>query len=134
MLPPISLKYYMTEAVASLLMMNNYFHDVATAMVPATAAVAWMLVNLSEQASDEKQQRFYLKIYRLVVKIFVFSLFWLMIGAIPRVLTFKAYELKEAQMKGIVAALLAKVVVAFTLVVLGSVLWIKIGRRVKKLN
>jgi Kef-type K+ transport system membrane component KefB len=124
----------MNHIVASILMMNNYFHDVATAMVPATAAVAWMLLNMSERATKENEQIVYLRVYKLVVKIFVFSLFWLMIGAIPRVLTFRAYELKEAQMKGIVIALFAKLIVAFVLVVIGSLMWIKIGRRLKEMS
>ncbi len=123
----------MNNIAASVLMMNNYFHDVATAMVPATAAVAWTVLMLSERAGSKESKDVYLKIYKLVVRIFVYSLFWLMIGAIPRVLTFKAYELKEAQMKGIVTALFAKLIVAFVLVVIGSLMWIKIGRRLKKM-
>ncbi|RMG72150.1 MAG: hypothetical protein D6710_05155 [Nitrospirae bacterium] len=100
-------------------------------MVPATAVVAWILVGRAERAGNDRS--FYLSVYSVVRKVFVFSLFWLMIGAVPRVLTFRFYELREAELKGIVVALFAKLLLAFMLVLTGSVLWIKIGKRLKQL-
>ena len=124
----------MTKAAAAVLMMNNYFHDVATAMVIATAGISWIVIDRAEKTTELNSQAFYMKVYNIIVKIFIYSLFWLMLGAIPRILTFKYYELKEAQMKGLVLPLLIKLIVAFVLVLAGSIMWINISKRVKALN
>ncbi len=121
----------MTRGLAAVLMMNNYFHDVATAMVIATAGVSWIVIGKAEKTTSLDTRSFYLKIYSYVVTIFRYSLFWLMLGAIPRILTFKVYELREAEIKGLVLPLLVKLIIAFSLVIVGSLMWIKISKRVK---
>ncbi|NOX20502.1 MAG: hypothetical protein GXO99_04480 [Nitrospirae bacterium] len=121
----------MTKAVATVLMVNNYFHDLATAMIMATATVTWFIVDKVERAREAKNRLFYIRVYNLMAKIFFYTLIGLMLGSIPRILTFRIFELKEAQIKGQLLPLTAKLGIAFILVMAGSAIWIKITRRVK---
>ena len=70
------------------IMMNNYFHDVATALLAASSFCIYALVRTSDQLNDPVATLFYLKTYRQMRRFFRFALYWIVIGGIPRTIFF----------------------------------------------
>jgi hypothetical protein len=124
----------MNQTVASILMMNNYFHDVATATIIALGIVVWILLGCIEQPDDVYGVKFFLTLYGGLRKVLFICLLWLVVGGVPRILTFNIFEMAEAAEKGLLAALLTKHVLAFGLIFLGALFWIKLGKRIKSLE
>ena len=66
------------------IMMNNYFHDVATALLAASSFCIYALVKTHDLLDDQVATLFYLKAYRQMRRFFRFALYWIIIGGIPR--------------------------------------------------
>lgn len=121
----------MSPGFATFIMMNNYFHDVATAMIGASGFLMYLLIKIYDK---EGQREKLLLLYRWTTIILKGSLIWLIGGAIPRALTFRTYEWANAVNKGQEAGLLAKQMVAFAMITFGSILWIRLSGRMKKIK
>lgn len=118
-----------------IIMMNNYFHDVATALLAASALVMlFILQAISNQDLDQSKIDFVKKIYRPTTKVAVFSLIWILVGGVPRTIFFKRYEWWDAADKGIVPALLVKHFLMFILVLAGFVLWAQVRKKINSLS
>jgi hypothetical protein len=116
------------------IMMNNYFHDVATALLAASGITMWIIVKKFPHGSDLSVTSFFLKIYEGVTKLAKFSLIWILVGGIPRTLAYREFEWANAVGKEQVPALIVKHLLAFTLVGTGAFLWIKLSRRIKDIK
>lgn len=119
----------MSEVLAVSIMMNNYFHDVATAMLFASGSIFWSVLVLYEQTSGEATLRYLMRFHRISRKVLGFSLAWLLLGGIPRILFFRSFEWGNAVSKGQADGLLAKHILAFVMIMAGSWIWIKASRR-----
>jgi uncharacterized membrane protein len=122
----------MNPSLGVFIMMNNYFHDVATALLAASGFVIWVIVkryDLTAKASETTE--YFLRIYRSATNFAKFSLIWIVIGGVPRTLFYKEFEWSNAVGKSQVPALIVKHILAFILVGTGVVLWIKINNKVK---
>ena len=118
-----------------LIMMNNYFHDVATALLAASGFVVWTIVKRYDASSKTGETtEYFLKIYRNTTKFAKFSLVWIVIGGIPRTIFYKEFEWANAAGKGQITALIVKHILAFAFVGLGAYLWVKINRKVKRIK
>lgn len=115
-------------------MMNNYFHDVATALLLASGVVMWIIVKRLGDTTEESVIRYFLGIYHGVTKLAKFSLGWILIGGIPRTLAYQQFEWANAAGKGQVPALIVKHILVFIFVGAGAHIWIRINRRVKTLK
>ena len=125
----------MSQSTSILIMMNNYFHDVATAMLAASGIVVWIIVKRYYSSSmDRKTTEYFLKIYRSTTKLAKFSLVWIILGGIPRTIFYRDFEWTNAVGKSQVPALILKHVMAFAFVGTGFYLWVKINRKVKALK
>ena len=112
---------------AAAIVLNNYFHDVATALLFTTAVVAWVLERrVAEDASALAALR---AAYPALSRFAVFALLWIVVGGIPRTIFFPRYEFIPAVDKGLVALLVVKHVVMFAAVVFGGVMWLRIRKR-----
>lgn len=121
----------MTPAFAIALMMNNYLHDVATALLLASAFALWvMLRRYDADARGPDAARYFLQIHSAMARLARFSLAWIVLGGIPRTIWYADFEWANAAGRGQVAALVVKHVVALAFVVAGASLWVKIRRRV----
>ncbi len=119
----------MNQWLPIVIMMNNYFHDVATALLAASALVmVFILRSVSEEKLDQSKLDFIRRIYSSVTRVAVFSLIWILIGGVPRTIFFKRYEWWDAAGKGIVTALVIKHILMFFLVGIGFFLWLKIKK------
>ena len=120
----------MTESFAIILMMNNYLHDVATALLITTAYVTWVLWNRLSPDAGPDALRYFVRIYYRSVRLAWFSFFWIIVCGIPRVIYYKDFEWANMAGRGQVPALIVKHIVAFSLVAGGIALWSRVRKEV----
>jgi len=121
----------MSPAAGVAIMMNNYFHDVATALLMASAFA--LLVLLRRYEAGERgpdAARYFLEIHRSMARLARFSLAWIVLGGIPRTIFYVDFEWANAAGRLQVPALIVKHVLAFGFVVAGAWLWLRLRRRV----
>jgi len=119
----------MSEGLTVFIMMNNYFHDVATAMLFASGSLLWVVLDLYEQTPGASTLHYLKRFYGISRKVLGFSLLWLLLGGIPRILFFRSFEWQNAVLKEQADGLLAKHILAFMMIIAGSWIWIKASRR-----
>lgn len=121
----------MSPAAGVALMMNNYFHDVATALLVSSAFALWVMLRRYESgARGPDAARYFLEIHRSMARLARFSLAWIVIGGIPRTIWYGEFEWANAAGRGQVIALVVKHVVAFALVAWGAAFWVRLGRTI----
>ncbi len=121
----------MSPAAGIALMMNNYLHDVATALLGASAFVLWVMLRRWEAGPrGPDAARYFLELHRSVARLARISLAWIVLGGIPRTIWYGDFEWANAAGRGQVAALVVKHVIAFAFVAGGAVLWARLRARV----
>lgn len=113
-----------------LIIMNNYFHDVATALLVSSAVILYVLQRNAEKNGTAERLAF-AHAYPLLTKFAWGAIAWIVIGGIPRTIFFTRYEWDPALVKGIVPALLVKHTLIAVAVIIGSILWIRLARSAK---
>lgn len=116
------------------IMMNNYFHDVATALLAASAFVIHAIVRTQSVMASREATLFFLKTYDQMVRFFRFALWWIIIGGIPRTIFYTSFEWANAADKLQVPALMVKHVVMAVLVVWGVCAWRRLKIKVAALR
>lgn len=116
------------------IMMNNYFHDVATALLAASAFVIHAIVRTQAVMASRESTLFFLRTYDQMVKFFRFALWWIVIGGIPRTIFYRSFEWANAADKLQVPALMVKHVVMAVLVVWGVYAWRRLKIKVAVLR
>ncbi len=125
----------MSPLLGVLIMMNNYFHDVATALLMASGIVIWVIVRRYDSAIKTRETtEYFLRIYNSATKLVRFSLIWIIIGGVPRTIFYTEFEWANAAGKNQIPALLVKHVLAFAFVGIGAYIWLKINRRVNDIK
>jgi hypothetical protein len=117
--------------VSIAIIINNYFHDVATALLIASAALAWALDRAAANDVDGRAGELLRAAYPRLVLVARVALVWIVLGGIPRTIFFTRFEWDPAVVRGIVPALVIKHVLMIAGVLIGSVMWARIGRRVR---
>jgi len=111
--------------MAILVMLNNYLHDLATAVFAVSAVAAYLLRrSLAMQAAPESIQ----PLVRGVVRVGLFSLAWTLFFGIIRSLTYRQYEWVEAAGRDQLTALMLKHVILVSLVIAGLVVLYRLHR------
>jgi hypothetical protein len=124
-----------SPAAGIALMMNNYFHDVATALLLASAVALWaVLRNYERTGGGADAGRYYLAMHRSMTRLARFSLAWIVLGGIPRTLWYGEFEWANAAGRGQVTALVVKHVLAFAFVGAGAWLWIRLRDRARAIR
>jgi len=121
----------MNPGFAFFIMLNNYFHDIATALLLASGVAVWMFRKEAASSGNPHIRAFVLGIYRSMAKSTFFVLIWISVSAIPRILAFTRLEWASANDKNQVIGLAAKHILALSIVVIGCSLWISISREMK---
>jgi hypothetical protein len=124
----------MSPSLGILLMMNNYFHDVATALLLASGFSMWIMVKRLGSSTNEAAINYFLNIYRSVTRLAQISLVWIIIGGIPRTIFYKQFEWAHAAGKNQIPALIIKHILFFIIVGTGAYLWIKLNRKIGTLK
>jgi len=117
-------------AVAILVILNNYFHDVATATLLSSAVILWILGRRAEQGEKGERQAF-ARAYAPLTKFARGALAWIIIGGIPRTIFFKYAEFIPSAQKNIIPDLMVKHIVLVSAVIAGVVMWRRLGKVAK---
>jgi uncharacterized membrane protein len=110
-----------------LIIMNNYFHDVATAVLLGSAVVLWVLGRNAENGGPAEKAAL-ARAYSTLTRFAWGAIAWIVVGGIPRTIFFTRYEWDPAVVKGIVPALALKHILMFTAVVVGAFMWRRVAR------
>lgn len=124
----------MSPTLGVIIMMNNYFHDVATALLAASGVALWVMIRKYEGNDDRKVAEYFLSIYESMTKVARFSLYWILIGGVPRTIFYSSFEWANAVGHGQIPALIIKHLLAFSFVGTGIYLWLKFNRKVKRIK
>lgn len=114
-----------------VIIINNYLHDVATAVLIASAAVVWALDRAVARDGGGRPGELLRLAYPKLVLVARAALVWIILGGIPRTIFFTRYEWDPAVVRGIVPALAIKHVLMAAGVLIGGAMWLRIGRRVR---
>ena len=115
-------------------MMNNYLHDVATALLVASGFTIWLLGRKLEPAAGPDTLRYFVNLYYGLSRLALFSFVWIILGGIPRIIFYEEFEWSNMAGRGQVPALIVKHILAFTLVFAGTAVWLRVRKRVAEIE
>jgi putative copper export protein len=111
--------------MAILVMLNNYLHDLATAVFAVSALVAYFLLRSPSLRSSQAALQ---PVISGLVRVGLFSLAWVLVGGMVRGLTYREYEWMEAAGRGQVPVLVVKHIILVSLVTVGLVVLYRVHR------
>ncbi|MDR3686224.1 MAG: hypothetical protein P4L93_04620 [Coriobacteriia bacterium] len=111
----------------ALIIMNNYFHDVATATLLSSAVILWVLGRQAERGGPE-DRRALANAMPTLTRFAIGALIWIILGGIPRVIFFNTFEFIPAKDNGIIIDLAIKHVFLFAAVGAGAIMWLRMGK------
>ena len=120
-----------SHGLGVLIMMSNYFHDVATALLAASAIAMRLLINRYPADPTPALAEYFQRVRRAIEWFARFALVWIFIGGVPRAMYFKGFEWQTAVEHGQTAALIVKHVLIIHLVMIGTILWRKNSQMLK---
>ena len=123
-----------SPSLGILIMMNNYFHDVATALLAASAFALFALYRVEASCTGPGAAEFFLKAYRKMVLFARCALVWIVVGGVPRTIFYTSFEWANAAGKGQVQALIVKHVLMVLLVAVGVWGWLKLKAKAAELG
>jgi len=112
------------------IMMNNYFHDMATGLLVGSGFALHAIMRIQASMNTPEATLFFLKTNRQMVKLFKFALWWVILGGIPRTVFYTSFEWANAADKLQIPALAVKHVMMFAAVVWGIVAWRRMQKKV----
>ena len=110
--------------------MNNYFHDVATAMLLACGIALWVILKKLGNSADGAVMSYFSRLAQGIDRLAQFSIAWIILGGIPRVLTFTTFEWANAVEKHHEAGVIAKYAIASVMMIAGAYLWLVLRKKV----
>jgi len=116
------------------IMMNNYFHDMATGLLVGSGFVLHVIISIQASMNTAESALFFLKTNQRMVKLFKFALWWVILGGIPRTIFYTSFEWANAADKLQVPALAVKHVMMFAAVVWGVTAWRRMQKKVELLK
>lgn len=116
------------------IMMNNYFHDLATALWLTSGVTVYYLAKTAETTGSREAIRYFSDSYKRLTTLGRVAFIWILAAGVVRILNFESFEWPEAMGKNIVVALVIKHIIMFTAVGLGMYAWLKLNRKVKELR
>ncbi len=124
----------MSPGFAVFILMNNYFHDVATAMLPACAVALWIILRQFRNSRDPAVIRYFGRLSNGIRQVVRFSIAWIIIGGIPRALTFSSFEWPNAVEKHHEAGLIAKYIIAAVMTAAGGYVWLRLSKMAREIR
>lgn len=121
-------------ALGVFLTINNYFHDFATALLVSSGVALWFIMRKYDahpRKDDRAVTEYFLGLYKSMTKVAKFSLFWILVGGVPRTLFYRDFEWIGAVKNGQVPALIVKHMLTFAFVGAGVHLWVRLRKKVR---
>jgi hypothetical protein len=125
---------HITPGLGVAIMMNNYFHDMATGLLVGSGFALHAIIRIQATMNTPEATLFFLKTNRHMVKLFKFALWWVVLGGVPRTIFYTSFEWANAADKLQIPALAVKHVMMFAVVVWGIVAWRRMQKTVAKLK
>ena len=116
------------------IMMNNYFHDMATGLLVGSGFALHAIMRIQSSMSTPEATLFFLKTNSHMKKLFKFALWWVVLGGVPRTIFYTSFEWATAADKLQIPALAVKHVMMFAAVVWGIVAWRRMQKKVEQLK
>ena len=110
-----------------LIIINNYLHDVASAVLLSSAVILYVLGRQAERAGAD-EHRVFARAYPVLTRFAWGAIAWIIVGGIPRTIFFTRYEWDPAVIKGIVPALILKHVLMVAAIVIGAFMWWRMAK------
>jgi len=117
-----------------VIMMNNYFHDMATGLLVGSGFALHAIIRIQASMNTPEATLFFLKTNRQMVKLFKFALWWVILGGVPRTIFYTSFEWANAADKLQIPALAVKHVMMFAAVVWGVIAWRRMQKKVELLR
>ncbi len=124
----------MSPTLGVIIMMNNYFHDVATALLIVSGSVMFIIMQKLGTNAEPAVTRSFIGIHDSMTRLAHVAVIWIILGGIPRTIYYTRFEWANAAGKGQIPALIVKHILMFILVGGGAYLWVKLNRRVKEIR
>ncbi len=117
-----------------VIMMNNYFHDMATGLLVGSGFALHAILRIQTSMNTPQATLFFLKTNRHMKKLFKFALWWVVLGGVPRTIFYTSFEWANAADKLQIPALAVKHVMMFAAVVWGIYAWRRMQAKVAVLR
>ncbi len=115
-----------------IIMMNNYMHDLATALLATSGIVLWVLGQKSEAYPGGEARAYFVACYHRLTRLGAISLVWIILGGAVRSWSYREFEWANAVGNAQVPALIVKHVLMFGLLGLGLSVWGKLRAKVRR--
>ena len=120
--------------IGILVMMNNYFHDLAAGIVFVCGVVMYASVKKAEETGSIEVKKFFLGVYPTLVHIIGGAIIFMLFAGVIRTFTYKDFEWANAVGVGQVYAIMVKHVVLGGIFFYGIALWIKSHKKVNEMR
>lgn len=120
--------------VGILVMLNNYFHDFATALLVVTTCGMLFLVRRAEARGGRELKQMLVDLYPRMVHLAGGAVIFMFIAGIIRTFTYKQYEWNNAVESGQVMALMLKHVILFVLFAFGVYFWVVVHKKIRAIK
>lgn len=117
-----------------LLFLNNYFHDLATAMMFVCGYTMFVLFNKAEKRGSKESMSLFLEVYPKLVHLNASALIFVIMAGIIRTFTYEQFESNSALARAEVPVLMLKHVLLGGLTAYGIFLWVRVHRKVMKVR
>ena len=125
---------YISPGLGVAIMMNNYFHDMATGLLVGSGFALHAILRIQGSMSTPEATLFFLKTNAHMKKLFKFALWWVVLGGVPRTIFYTSFEWANAADKLQIPALAVKHVMMFAAVVGGVIAWRRMQKKVDQLR
>lgn len=115
-------------------MMNNYFHDVATAMLLVASILMMFLIKEVERHGNIETKRLFVDLYPKMSHIIGGTIVFIVMAGIVRTFTYKDFEWANAVGNEQVPAIIVKHVLVVLFLFFGFRGWFRVHRRVKEMK
>jgi sterol desaturase/sphingolipid hydroxylase (fatty acid hydroxylase superfamily) len=112
----------------------NYSHDIATAFLAVSGAMMLFLSKLHSVTSIRETDLVFVKIYEVIRKSARYSLEWILIAGVPRIIFYQQVEWSPMAGDLQVIAIGIKHIAMFLIVGVFLYYWANLNRRVKALK
>jgi len=116
------------STIAIFVMLNNWFHDFAVAMLFCSLVLLWLIYRRTQQHPDASWLAFARDLARNLNRLTHVCWAMIIVGGIIRTLAYESFEWEEAAGSGQVAALALKHVLLVSLVIWGTVIQFRLRK------
>lgn len=115
-------------------MMNNYFHDVATAMLLVASLLMMFLIREVERHGNVEVKRLFVDVYPKISHIIGGTIVFIIMAGIVRTFTYKDFEWANAVGNEQVPAIIVKHILVVLFLFFGFRGWFRVHKRVKEMK